>query len=584
MKDNNHSKNLSVVKQKFLSKFKQCSENQERFPFLFRSNPNIYSAEPQIPDTFLKSINKIDKNSCFLLKTNRLNTILEPNILENDSFGATKEENKSDVPMPLSVNKVDVDDLFSNLSKNLSKESNKDNSKDNIKESNNNTSNNSGKQGKKKAITIDVFADDFDSNTKLQNERTSKPKAEPNPVINQVEKQSQDIPTGNSPSKVENVNNVNQGNNGTNSGSKNKFNTVVDPKQLDQLPAAKIFNDEHLVKKFFLVLKNEFNYGPYNTTELFLFLSHLAKKTNEDRFDFLIVDAMTDIFYNPPDLLEILNDKLNTKEQKFVIEQELSRVTASTTNPKPIYTNIPNVNTDFRHTEVRDIRDREEVKGGSKFDKVKNNPPKVYERKLKQPNSIVPKYDIPYFHEKFAGAEYLPLNIFKKDPNVEKAFKNINQNQQSKYNRNPNYGNQGYGNQVNSQVSPKFGGKQPYDFLSIGTPTSVNFQHATPKGFGMFGQTPKSPMFFNDVTPKSVIHFNFNQNTPKNFLQSPTNKYDYYNYFSTSPKGGVPTNIPTTNTVQNPPKMKKTDLHNKFQTLETVDEKQLTNITDSIFD
>ena len=614
MKDNSYSKTLSTTKQSFLAKFKQTSDNQEKFPFLFRTNPNIYSPEPQIPDTFLKSLNKFDKNSCFIISTSKLNTILEPNILENSIVENTYEEIKSNQKNTLSVNKLDVEDLFSSSNPkdpNLNNTSN--NANNDSQNSNNGTNNNSSnKKGEKsskkekKSITIDVFAYDFD--TKLHVGRSSKPKivegsVNANANSNQEQKQVQDtqnitkesLTSSENLAKPDLMNNNPTVSNPTNTNPKNKFNSN-DSNTNEKLPGAKLFNEDNLVKKYFLVLKNEFNYGPYNTTELFLFLTHLSKKTNEDKFDFLIVDAMTDVFYNPPDLLEILKDRLNTNEKKFVIEQEIVRAT-TTMNVKPIFVStkmqgnnngqyIYNLgqNENQNYTEERHLEPREEMKVSSKFDKVKHNPPRVYERKLKQPNTIVPKYDIPYFHEKFAGAEYLPLNIFKNDPNVEKAFKHIQQTNQrqgngqmGRVNRNPNYTNN---NQViKGQISPKY---QARDFMSIATPTS-NYG-ATPKGFGhgMFGNVPKSPMFFNDVTPKSVIHFNFNQNTPKNFLQSPTNmnKYDFHNYFgdSVSPKGSVGGPTPTYS------KMKKTDLHNKFQNLATVDEKQLTNITDSIFD
>jgi len=538
MKDNSYSKKLANVKQIFISKFKQCSENQERLPFLFRTNPNIYSAEPQIPEIFLKTINKFDKNTCFSISTSKLGTILEPNILEEGSFEAKQEDCKANTIKSLSVNKVDVDDLFS--SKRPSKK-------------------------EKKAITINVFGDDFESNN--QQARNSNPKPSNEGTATTITEQQTRQPSPPKNTGPESPQFETGNNNPLSGNGKNKFNSLVDSKTLETLPGAKIFNEDNLVKKYFLVLKNEYNYGPYNTTELFLFLSHLQKKPNDDKFDFLIVDAMTDVFYNPPDLLEQLKDKLNSAEKKFVIEQEIARATLTTnTNSasKPIYVNV---NPNAGKTEPRVLEPREEVKGlNSKYDKVKYNPSKVYERKLKQPNSIVPKYDIPYFHKKFQGAEYLPLNIFSKDPNIKKAFKSIHQQQNPKF-TNPNY-------QPSNRyraASPKIGGN-PNDFLTIATPTSVNnFQH------GRFGQTPKSPMFFNDVTPKSVIHFNFNQNTPKNFLNSPSNKYDYLNCFGVSPKSG------TTPTYS---KIKKTDLHTiaKFQNLATVEEKQVTNITDSIFD
>src|SRR5438094_640201 len=81
---------------------------------------------------------------------------------------------------------------------------------------------------------------------------------------------------------------------------RNKFNeTILERDSFNKNNST--FPEESLVKKWFLVLKNEFSYGPYNSNEIYLFLNNISKKKTGN-FDFLVVNSEDDIFYNPGDL------------------------------------------------------------------------------------------------------------------------------------------------------------------------------------------------------------------------------------------------------------------------------------------
>ncbi len=56
--------------QYYLTKFKKISES-DLFSFYFKSNPNVYSTETQIPDLYLKTIKPFDKNECFVMNINK---------------------------------------------------------------------------------------------------------------------------------------------------------------------------------------------------------------------------------------------------------------------------------------------------------------------------------------------------------------------------------------------------------------------------------------------------------------------------------------------------------------------------------
>jgi hypothetical protein len=62
--------------QLFLTKFKKNSSN-DKFSFYFKSNPNVYTVEPQIPDLYIKTRKPFDKNECFVIeKDNEVNEAL----------------------------------------------------------------------------------------------------------------------------------------------------------------------------------------------------------------------------------------------------------------------------------------------------------------------------------------------------------------------------------------------------------------------------------------------------------------------------------------------------------------------------
>lgn len=69
MNENSHKSNCKEDKyhgaiQSLLLKFKKNSGN-ENFSFYFKSNPDVYICEPQVPDIWLRTRKPFDKNQCF---------------------------------------------------------------------------------------------------------------------------------------------------------------------------------------------------------------------------------------------------------------------------------------------------------------------------------------------------------------------------------------------------------------------------------------------------------------------------------------------------------------------------------------
>lgn len=63
--------------QNFLNKFGQKA-NTDRFDFSFKSHPDVFSPETQIPDFWSKTRQQFDKNSCFFIETG--NVLPKPNL------------------------------------------------------------------------------------------------------------------------------------------------------------------------------------------------------------------------------------------------------------------------------------------------------------------------------------------------------------------------------------------------------------------------------------------------------------------------------------------------------------------------
>ena len=108
-----------------LSKYSP-SISKDIFPFEFRTNPNIYSAESQEPEFYLRSLKPFDKNLCFY------NIKLTRELKEN-LFPKEKYEIKKDLSQV--VEKIDLDDLFGNVKYTTIDVFDKDFNIDNIEES-----------------------------------------------------------------------------------------------------------------------------------------------------------------------------------------------------------------------------------------------------------------------------------------------------------------------------------------------------------------------------------------------------------------------------------------------------------------
>jgi hypothetical protein len=63
--------------QENLNKFKQEADT-DRFTFCFKSNPNVFSLETQIPELWSKTRQPFDKNSCFIIEAG--NVLPKPNM------------------------------------------------------------------------------------------------------------------------------------------------------------------------------------------------------------------------------------------------------------------------------------------------------------------------------------------------------------------------------------------------------------------------------------------------------------------------------------------------------------------------
>ncbi len=108
-----------------LSKYSP-SISKDIFPFEFRTNPNIYSAESQEPEFYLRSLKPFDKNLCFY------NIKLTRELKEN-LFPKEKYEIKKDLSQV--VEKIDLDDLFGKVKYTTIDVFDKDFNIDNIEES-----------------------------------------------------------------------------------------------------------------------------------------------------------------------------------------------------------------------------------------------------------------------------------------------------------------------------------------------------------------------------------------------------------------------------------------------------------------
>ena len=114
---------------KILSKFtvEPCPSS---VPLDFRSNPNIFSADTQLPDLYIKSKNPIDKNICFY-KISYTPTLHE-NIFPKQKFNIPSIENPKIIK---NIEKVNLDDIFGKVKLTSIDVFDKDFSLENIEES-----------------------------------------------------------------------------------------------------------------------------------------------------------------------------------------------------------------------------------------------------------------------------------------------------------------------------------------------------------------------------------------------------------------------------------------------------------------
>jgi hypothetical protein len=81
MNDNSLKEQMHERVQHFLTKFKHNNRVNESFPFQFRSNPNVFSIETQVPDIWIKTRQQLDKNNCFIIEpSTEHNALPKPNL------------------------------------------------------------------------------------------------------------------------------------------------------------------------------------------------------------------------------------------------------------------------------------------------------------------------------------------------------------------------------------------------------------------------------------------------------------------------------------------------------------------------
>ena len=108
-----------------LSKYSP-SLSKDIFPFEFRTNPNVYSAESQEPEIYLCSLKHFDKNLCFY--NIKLTTNLKENLFPKEKYEIKKDLNQI-------IEKIDIDDLFGKVKFTTIDVFDKDFNIDNIEES-----------------------------------------------------------------------------------------------------------------------------------------------------------------------------------------------------------------------------------------------------------------------------------------------------------------------------------------------------------------------------------------------------------------------------------------------------------------
>ena len=115
---------------KLLSKY-TTQPCPSEIPFDFRSNPNVFAAESQLPDLYLTSKKPRDKNLWFYKIT--YSTKLKENIFPKQKYSIPSVEEASIITKK--VEKVNLDDLFGGVKPTTIDVFDKDFSLDNIEQS-----------------------------------------------------------------------------------------------------------------------------------------------------------------------------------------------------------------------------------------------------------------------------------------------------------------------------------------------------------------------------------------------------------------------------------------------------------------
>jgi hypothetical protein len=152
-----------------------------------------------------------------------------------------------------------------------------------------------------------------------------------------------------------------------------------------------------VTRKWYLVVPNYNNYGPYTSEEIYSFLHTMSQRSPlAENHNLMVCDTESDIYYKPEIVLEMLGIELKDKIKNLDSQKELLDKFLSS----PL--NLDNSN-------HRNIRER----------KFSGNP------------NLITKYDVYEMNSEFKTAHYLPIKQLKEQLNSmrnHKQFNNYNNN------------------------------------------------------------------------------------------------------------------------------------------------------------
>jgi len=222
------------------------------------------------------------------------------------------------------------------------------------------------------------------------------------------------------------------------------------------------------IRKWFLIVPNYSNFGPYTSEEIYVFLTNLFSKNPElkENHTFMVADADSDIYFQPSSIIEKLEEEVKDKIKPLDAKSELEKIILNKTN--------------------------------------KQKPP-FRERKFSDNSKLITKYDVCEMNSKFKNAHFLPLKQLKQQLKTLKNKQNMQNNENNNFNNNfvnysnnPNY-NQNFNVDVRNGVQPRV------------------FENIYNNKFNLNYQTPR-----HNFSHRERNNFNFSSQIQDNFFQKNT--------------------------------------------------------------